>query len=506
MEYFKLPSKIQVPFKIKHTVLGLMASFALIGLLAAFLRKRTKNKEKNDRKKHHSELQKERLRTGRIPLPNSPNGELPFRSRSPSLLQQRKSLSDSTMSIGAASSSNASTIIHPSMDTTDMSPQHLCQLGLDTLQMAINYWEDAVVKMGYLDDNEIPAIADPETSALQHYLENLLERAYQMQDSYERQMVREADNMVFDTALQAFTEADNRTRTRSLSICSSTDKESFVSATDLADLSDLDNHKELFKHLVLYETGLLELRHGSVSCRTLRSEMTHCMSDTEFLAKLHCIRLALEQVFIVEENRMFFSDMGKKIIGNLLVRADKDPEDFYSAFSAMMEFVSNPDSWGKMEEELKGRGVKHLTFYDIVLDFILMDAFEDLETPPSSVIAVCNNRWLSNGFKETALSTAVWSVLKAKRRSLKFSDGFIGRFYNISECVSPVLAWGFLGPDSKLKEICIHFKDVVLDFIRAMFSFDKARYTTIEELAADIEKLAKIHMQLILDKLNVEET
>lgn len=40
-------------------------------------------------------------------------------------------------------------------------------------------------------------------------------------------------------------------------------------------------------------------------------------------------------------------------------------------------------------------------FFDIVLDFILMDAFEDLENPPSSVLAVLRNRWLSDSFKET---------------------------------------------------------------------------------------------------------
>lgn len=42
-----------------------------------------------------------------------------------------------------------------------------------------------------------------------------------------------------------------------------------------------------------------------------------------------------------------------------------------------------------------------MSFYDIVLDFILMDAFEDLENPPSSVLAVLRNRWLSDSFKET---------------------------------------------------------------------------------------------------------
>ena len=42
-----------------------------------------------------------------------------------------------------------------------------------------------------------------------------------------------------------------------------------------------------------------------------------------------------------------------------------------------------------------------MSFYDIVLDFILMDAFDDLANPPSSVLTVVQNRWLSNGFKET---------------------------------------------------------------------------------------------------------
>lgn len=42
-----------------------------------------------------------------------------------------------------------------------------------------------------------------------------------------------------------------------------------------------------------------------------------------------------------------------------------------------------------------------MNFFDIVLDFILMDAFEDLESPPSSVVAILRNRWLSDSFKET---------------------------------------------------------------------------------------------------------
>ncbi len=75
---------------------------------------------------------------------------------------------------------------------------------------------------------------------------------------------------------------------------------------------------------------------------------------------------------------------------------------------------------------------------------------KDLESPPPSVVAVMKNRWLSDGFKESALHTAIWSVLKAKRRLLITPDGFKAQFYNISEIVAPVLAWGFFGSWSYL--------------------------------------------------------
>ena len=39
----------------------------------------------------------------------------------------------------------------------------------------------------------------------------------------------------------------------------------------MADLSDLEDQKETHHHLVLYEAALLELTHGNIPCRTLRS-------------------------------------------------------------------------------------------------------------------------------------------------------------------------------------------------------------------------------------------
>ena len=100
-----------------------------------------------------------------------------------------------------------------------------------------------------------------------------------------------------------------------------------------------------------------------------------------------------------------------------------------------------------------------------------------------------NNRWLSNGFKETALQTAIWSVLKAKRKMLRYPDGFKAQFYNLSEILTPTLAWGFFGPDENMNALMCYFRDQVLDFIRRLY--DSVRFTTIEEMSSDIMALAR---------------
>jgi hypothetical protein len=131
-----------------------------------------------------------------------------------------------------------------------------------------------------------------------------------------------------------------------------------------------------------------------------------------------------------------------------------------------------------IKDDLATRNLHDLNFFDIALDFILLDAFEDLESPPSAVTAVLNNRWLSQNFREAALSTACWSALKAKRRLLKFNNGFIAHFYTFCESLSPVLAWGFMGTDKKLNRLCEFFKVNFSSFFqtRQLLFFSKSSF------------------------------
>ncbi|XP_056288430.1 mitoguardin 2-like isoform X1 [Pseudoliparis swirei] len=181
----------------------------------------------------------------------------------------------------------------------------------------------------------------------------------------------------------------------------------------------------------------------------------------------------------------------------------QSPKAFLESYEDMLLYTKREETWSVTKMELEGRGVVYMNFFDIVLDFILMDSFEDLENPPSSVVAVLRNRWLSDSFKETALATACWSVLKAKRRLLMVPDGFIAHFYAISEHVSPVLAFGFLGPRQQLSEVCTIFKQHILQYLKDMFDHDKVRFTSAQCLAEDILNLSHRRSEILLGYLGI---
>jgi len=172
------------------------------------------------------------------------------------------------------------------------------------------------------------------------------------------------------------------------------------------------------------------------------------------------------------------------------LRSDKNPEELVLAFDDMIEYLSCETSIDQMEEELRSRNVQSINFYDVCLDYILIDSFQDLESPPSSVLAVMKNRWLSNSFKESALQTAIWSVFQAKRRLLVYPDGFKSKFYNVSEILTPSLAWAFFGPDEDLSKLMNNFKSEILGFLDDIFNFTRVDYSSLDSLSKSVMVVA----------------
>ncbi|XP_013054161.2 mitoguardin 2 isoform X2 [Anser cygnoides] len=343
-------------------------------------------------------------------------------------------------------------------------------------------------------------------------LESLLHRAYHLQEEFGSSLP--SDSMLLDLASFPHPEktlmlplTDGSLRLRTDDEDSSISEDSFFSAAELFDslhFEEIPFH--LSKPVAAYEEALQLVKEGKVACRTLRTELLGCYSDQDFLAKLHCVRQAFQELLEDESNQLFFGEVGKQMVIGLMTKAEKNPKAFLESYEEMLHYALKPETWPTTQQELEGRGVVCMSFFDIVLDFILMDAFEDLENPPSSVLAVLRNRWLSDSFKETALATACWSVLKAKRRLLMVPDGFISHFYSVSEHVSPVLAFGFLGPKQQLSEVCGFFKHQIVQYLKDMFDFDNVRYTTVQLLAEDILQLSRRRSEILLGYLGTESS
>ncbi|NXH32615.1 MIGA2 protein, partial [Myiagra hebetior] len=335
-------------------------------------------------------------------------------------------------------------------------------------------------------------------------LESLLHRAYHLQEEFGSSLP--SDSVLLDLEKTLMLPlADGSLRLRTDDEDSSASEDSFFSAAELFDSLPFEEMPfHLSKPVAAYEEALQLVKEGKVACRTLRTELLGCYSDQDFLAKLHCVRQAFQELLEDESNQLFFGEVGKQMVMGLMTKAEKNPKAFLESYEEMLRYALKQETWPTTQQELEGRGVVCMSFFDIVLDFILMDAFEDLENPPSSVLAVLRNRWLSDSFKETALATACWSVLKAKRRLLMVPDGFISHFYSVSEHVSPVLAFGFLGPKQQLSEVCSFFKHQIVQYLKDMFDFDNVRYTTVQLLAEDILQLSRRRSEILLGYLGTE--
>lgn len=363
---------------------------------------------------------------------------------------------------------------------TQLTPQQLGVMGMEALETVIGYWEDALAQHS---SSGTLSLMSPEDSEFCRELHNLLDIAYALQEQSELLFLDERSVLFREEEIQREVASLHGSRGHRGSDPNIDSGESFASALDqIADLREFEDFLEALpemKKYPLYQSAVKHLEEQPVPYRSIRTEMLNCSSDAEYLAKLHCLRLAFQYLSKDENKMKWIEDCGRQILTDLLCLADKDPKDFLVAYEAMVEYLHNENNWDEIERELELRNVKAMTFYDICLDFIVLDAFRDLDSPPASVLAVVQNRFLTNGFKETALATAVWSVLKAKRRFLKFPTGFMSHFYAVSEHTSPIFAWGFFGPNEYLSEVrlpsflnrpkCLPLKQFPLNFTKLAF-------------------------------------
>ena len=134
-----------------------------------------------------------------------------------------------------------------------------------------------------------------------------------------------------------------------------------------------------------------------VTCRRNRAGVVHCADKDEFLARLHCVRQASEAMLARPEVQAWVRSSGRDLMSRVLakvmvmaqcclptaVQGGEDPAPFQAAFDDMLDYLRRalPDARirQQIEAELSGRRVACLSYFDVVIDFILLDAFDDLK-------------------------------------------------------------------------------------------------------------------------------
>ncbi|XP_077564749.1 mitoguardin-like isoform X3 [Haemaphysalis longicornis] len=371
------------------------------------------------------------------------------------------------------------------VSAANLGPHQLATMGLDALDQALNYWEQAVQRLHAGDT--LPGGG----GRLCTDLELLV---------CEGQWLRGRWRQLLEGGPLALPPS-NEEEARPPRPASAADTDSFVSAQgssaggdDVAVLSDLEMD-------ALYKEALLLVQKGGVPCRTYRVEVVRCSSRQDYLAKIHCIRLAFKRLTMQPAILQWLIEAANHVLGAFLLCAGKDPKDTLQAYRELVAYLLDSSHHEQIAKELRYKGVVCPTLYDVVIDYVLLDAFDDLSSPPQSVVAVIQNRWLTSGFKETALSAAIWSLFKAKRSLLPFSRGFFTHYYAVMEQIVPVLAWGFLGTDAELKSMCNYFKDEVEALVCDMFDASRSRYTSVDDLAQDILHNSQLHYDRLCQAL-----
>ncbi|XP_017657559.1 mitoguardin 1 isoform X4 [Nannospalax galili] len=356
-------------------------------------------------------------------------------------------------------------------------PENLYLMGMELFEEALRRWEQALtfrsrqaedeacssIKLGAGDAIAEESVDDIISTEFIHKLEALLQRAYRLQEEFEATLGgSDPNSLANDTDKD--TDVNIRGSMADFGLRDTLDMEPTEFFTSAAELAEHRGGRpsyslESFCRCPFYEEAMHLVEEGKISSRVLRTEMLECLGDSDFLAKLHCIRQAFQVILSEAATRTFLAESGRQILSALIVRAQKNPKKFEDVFDEMIYFLEQTDHWDSTEMEFAARG---------------------------AVVSSC------------------WSVLRQKRQQMKISDGFFAHFYAICEHISPVLAWGFLGPRNSLYDLCCFFKNQVLFFLKDIFDFEKVRYSSIETLAEDLLQLLIRRTELLIAYLGAD--
>ena len=112
---------------------------------------------------------------------------------------------------------------------------------------------------------------------------------------------------------------------------------------------------------------------------------------------MHCARQGLDVVLrdqtLLEEIKVPFLH----VLDGLLIRGGLNPKETQENLKGFEDYLlseAKRDNMATVTEELVSRGIPVMSFYDVVFDYLLFDAWDVTDSPPAAVTYTIQNSWV----------------------------------------------------------------------------------------------------------------
>ncbi|XP_072484625.1 mitoguardin 1-like isoform X2 [Notamacropus eugenii] len=164
------------------------------------------------------------------------------------------------------------------------------------------------------------------------------------------------------------------------------------------------------------------------------------------------------------------------------------PSNFNEAYDSLIAFIQQPSNWDILAQELRGLGIPHTNFYDVLLGFIAPRLFNDAECIPGNLRSVLRNDQIARPLKKVSVLVHCWAQTREKRATMLQPNGFLYHLYEVLDCVSPELMWAAVGPEGKQKRFYYSLKEQVSSFSKALLTLAEAYYPMSKLLAQQVQE------------------
>lgn len=89
-----------------------------------------------------------------------------------------------------------------------------------------------------------------------------------------------------------------------------------------------------------------------------RAELLCCAGEQDFLAKVHCVRLAFDSLVQSSTHRNYFMEVGRNLMSAFLQDTNQDPSLFVDRFNGLVHYMEEGRNWEVAKKELTARHVR----------------------------------------------------------------------------------------------------------------------------------------------------